>query len=1061
MKSENSILNLGTCGHCYGSFIHFLKNNTNWMRKKLFIVLIFIILPFASRAQIITCDPPFPTDKDSVIITFNAALGNAGLKGFTGDVYAHTGVITNHSATSSDWKYAPVWGDNSAKYKLSRIGTDIYQLVISPSIRKYYGVAQNDTILKLAFVFRSADKSKEGKTESNGDIFYDLINDTLIHVQLLSPAAMLNIAQIGDKVPIKAIFSKADSMQLIINGQLIKSIINNTLYNDTLEITQQGYTNVYLKIFKGIESVVDSFSYYVISPTVSQPLPAGCHDGINYINDTTVTLCIVAPNKKASFVIGEFNNWKLDTAFQMKQTPDKSRFWVTISHLTAGKEYAYQFFVDNLTIADPFCNKILDPWNDKYISSSTYPDLKPYPEGKTTGIVSVLQPGKAQYQWKYSSFSAPDRANLNIYELLVRDFQTSHTYQAIIDSLGYFKRLGINAIELMPVMEFEGNESWGYNPAFYFAPDKYYGNENLLKKLIDTCHSQGIAIILDIVLNHSFGQCPLVQLYWDSVNNRPSASSPWYNPTPTHDYNVGYDFNHESPYTRLFVSQVLKFWLSEYKIDGYRFDLSKGFTQTYTLGNVNKWGLYDASRIRILKTYADTIWKVNPKAYMILEHFAENKEEQELVGYGMMVWGNENGPYREASMGWNESSKSDFSWGSYKNRSFANPGLVTYMESHDEERVVYSNLTWGNDNNGLYTPKNNLEISLQRAELCALFLLGIPGPKMIWQFGELGYDYSIDYNGRVGDKPIRWDYYQNPNRLRLYSFYCLMNQLRNQLPIFQTNDFSLNVGGTIKTITLNYATYKAFIAGNFDVFDQNATLNFPTTGWWYEYFSGDSINISQTNTNINLRPGEYRMYFNVRLPKPGIISAPQALNVSISGNLSVGSTLRANYTYFDANNDPEGDTQFKWYKSTSSVGKGKIQISQTSDSEYTLTADDKGNFIFVEVIPYAQTGMLLKGLSAWSYVDYGTGVLSEELSPLKVYPNPFIDNINISIEHSLISQRISINLYDVSGKTVYSTNNSAEQTINLNLRDLPRGFYILSLNSSSFNKPYYYKIVKK
>ena len=57
----------------------------------------------------------------------------------------------------------------------------------------------------------------------------------------------------------------------------------------------------------------------------------------------------------------------------------------------------------------------------------------------------------------------------------------------------------------MPFNEFEGNDSWGYNPDFYFAPDKYYGPKNTLKEFIDSCHSKGIAVIMDIALNHSFG----------------------------------------------------------------------------------------------------------------------------------------------------------------------------------------------------------------------------------------------------------------------------------------------------------------------------------------------------------------------------------------------------------------------------------------------------------------------------------------------------------------------------------------------------------------------------
>jgi len=129
---------------------------------------------------------------------------------------------------------------------------------------------------------------------------------------------------------------------------------------------------------------------------------------------------------------------------------------------------------------------------------------------------------------------------------------------------------------------------------------------------------------MDMVLNHAFGQSPMVRLYWDKSNNRPAANSPWFNPIPRHPYNVGYDFNHESPATKYYVDRVNRQWLSEFKIDGFRFDLSKGFTQTYSGNDVNLWGQYDQSRINLLKRMADSIWTLVSNAYVILEQFSVN-----------------------------------------------------------------------------------------------------------------------------------------------------------------------------------------------------------------------------------------------------------------------------------------------------------------------------------------------------------------------------------------------------------------------------------------------------
>jgi 1,4-alpha-glucan branching enzyme len=159
----------------------------------------------------------------------------------------------------------------------------------------------------------------------------------------------------------------------------------------------------------------------------------------------------------------------------------------------------------------------------------------------------------------------------------------------------------------MPVSEFEGNISWGYNVSLHNAIDKYYGGSQKLKAFIDAAHSQGIAVIADVVFNHAFGQNPMVQMYWNASQNKLANDNPWFNPDARHPYNVGFDFNHESPSTKRYVNQILKDWLVEYRFDGFRFDLSKGFTQTNNPNDVNKWGQYDASRIAILKGYADQI----------------------------------------------------------------------------------------------------------------------------------------------------------------------------------------------------------------------------------------------------------------------------------------------------------------------------------------------------------------------------------------------------------------------------------------------------------------------
>jgi 1,4-alpha-glucan branching enzyme len=291
----------------------------------------------------------------------------------------------------------------------------------------------------------------------------------------------------------------------------------------------------------------------------------GVRDGINYeAGNTSVVLVLYAPGKNRVSVIGSFpgGSWTEQATNQMNKTPDNNTWWIRITGLTPGTEYAFQYLVDGqLKIADPYSEKILDPVNDGSIPASTYPNLMPYPS-QTTGIVSVLQTSAPAYTWQVPSFSRPDKRGLIIYELLLRDFLQAHDWKTLRDTLSYFKRMGINAIEIMPFNEFEGNNSWGYNPDFFLAPDKYYGTKNSLKEFIDSCHSKGIAVIMDIALNHATGLCPLAALYWNNVTNQPAANNPWFNVTATHPYNVFNDFNHESLATRYFTSRVVEHWLA-------------------------------------------------------------------------------------------------------------------------------------------------------------------------------------------------------------------------------------------------------------------------------------------------------------------------------------------------------------------------------------------------------------------------------------------------------------------------------------------------------------------
>ncbi len=846
------------------------------------ILTTLILLGFYSNitAQLISANPVFPTDQNEVVITFDASEGNAGLAGFTGDVYAHTGVITSNSTSGSDWKYVIAgWTTNLPKAKMTRIAPDLYTLNIGPSIREYYGVPQNETILQMAFVFRSAGavggSVLVGKTDQNGDIYYTVYEEGL-NVIFIQPTDQQVLAESGETIVFNVASIDADSTALYVNNQYVAGT-SSSIINYDYVATQTGLFVVKATAFGTESSLSDSVLLYVRPAVPVEAVPAGVIDGVNYLSESSVIISLFAPDKNYVFVIGDFNDWQLDNSNYMKRSPDGQRYWVQLDNLTPGQEYAYQFLIDgSLRVADPYTHKILDPWNDHWIPDFNYPNLKPYPAGKTSGIVSVFQTNQVEYVWQNEAFTPPPPGELIIYELHIRDFVASESIKTVKDTLDYLQRLGVNAIELMPINEFEGNDSWGYNPAFYFATDKAYGTINDYKAFIDECHSRGMAVIIDMVLNHSFGLSPLVQMYM-GTNGQPAANSPWYNQTCPHEpYCWGYDFNHESIHTKDFIDRVNAFWIEEFKVDGYRFDFTKGFTNRTGMNDT-----YDATRIAILKRMADRIWDINDKAYIILEHFAPNTEEKELANYGMMIWANLTHSYNQSTMGY--PADSDFSWISYVKRGWTNPHAIGYMESHDEERQMYKNIKFGNNSNSAHNPRN-LNIGVKRNAAAASMFLLVPGPKMIWQFGELGYDFGINHcpdgtysnDCRTSQKPVRWDYQQDWNRKLLYNYYSSLIALRKSHEVFTTADFSINATAITKMLYLNNEDMSVTVLANFDVVAKNIIPGFKKTGTWYNYFGGDSLEVTDVNAQIYLNPGEFRVYTGKKLDAPDFVGLDEA-----------------------------------------------------------------------------------------------------------------------------------------------------------------------------------------
>jgi len=854
------------------------------MNKLKFFVAILLFSVCTGWGQIVVLEPNLAGPDDEVTLIFDASQGNKELAGAS-KVYVHHGVVTD-KANGTAWKYVKGnWGKDDGIGAMTKVAgtTDKWQLKFTPSVRAYFGVPVGENIFRISCVFRSADGSKKatiqpgeygwGTVASNQDIYINLSNDQYITIKnpfgaegFHDPGQPLAIQGEASSavVSMKLFLDQGSGYQEVASVSSGKTISYNYTPTNSLDLGIRLTANINgqsLEIYKRYNLVVKK-------QTEIAPLPAGVRQGVNYdpVDPTRATLVFLAPFKEFVYAVGDFSDWKVRDQYQMKRTPDNKYYWTELTGLEPGKNYVYQYWIDGkLKVADPYTRQVADPWNDKYIESSVFPGLPSYSR-EDYGIASVLKTSQQPYVWGAgeASWQRPDVNHLVIYELHIRDFIASHYYSDLIDTLAYFKRLGVNAIELMPVNEFEGNDSWGYNPSFYFATDKYYGTADKLKKFIEAAHKQGIAVIMDIVLNHSFGQSPMVQMYFDG--GKPAINNPWYNREYVGQYQWGYDFNHESQYTKDFIDDVNRYWLEEFHFDGYRFDFTKGFTNYAPGGSVDG---FDQSRINILKRMADKIWQIDPKAYVILEHWSPANEEANLGAYGMKMWRNKSYDFVPAAIG--NPATGNFSGTDASTH-------VTYYDSHDERRIAEHCISEGNSF-GTYNVRDSL-IMYEKVKMAAAFMFLQPGPKMMWQFDELGYDIHIDYNGRLGRKPLVWGpsslkYYNSENRKNIYRAYSGILEVRKQIgpDKLQAAQKNHQLTGDVRRLSFNTSSTDLVVIGNFSLASKSIDPKFSQTGKWFNYFKGDSINVTNVSSPITLKPGEWHIYTTKRLGEgqPGVV----------------------------------------------------------------------------------------------------------------------------------------------------------------------------------------------
>jgi 1,4-alpha-glucan branching enzyme len=874
------------------------------MKKNILLLLIFWSLVASAQQQTVTSTiSPNPFEETtSITITIAGNSVNEASWGVTGNaLYLWTWSFDINDANSVDCPTNGTWTSSNEANKFTyNSASDTYTKTFTPNA--FYN---RTGIGRIGFLIKAKDGTGDKKSQDN------FVEVGAFQVSLTTPAENSStIIALGGSLSIAATNTGGNaSYALKANGNTLNTnaATSSYAYNHT-NIT--GNQNYELQVTQGTTVSTKKFSAIINPGTINESMSAGLLDGINYntADATKATLVLDAPFKDFVYVAGSFNNYQPTGSFAMKKDPTSGKFWLELNGLVSGANYTYQYWVVDATpiagtpslvkTADPYSTLVLSPFDDPGISSLNYPNLPIYPAGQEREV-TVLQTGKVAFPWSTATtnFIKPDKEKLVVYELLVRDFDANRSYQDLINKIDYFKNLKINAIELMPVMEFEGNESWGYNTSFHMALDKFYGTSNKLKEFIDLCHQNGIAVILDVALNHAFGRNPMVRMWMNDADGdgwgSPSVENPYFNTTAMHSYSVGEDFNHQQSRTQNYVQRVIKQWVEEYKIDGFRWDLTKGFTQncpsTVAGGQEACTGVKQQDRVDVLKKYADYSWSLDPTHYVIFEHLGNDDEEQLWANYrlnetpskGIMMWGIMTSQYNELSMGYT----ANISRMNSSSRGFVAHRLLGYAESHDEERLMYKNLQFGNTANPAHNVKT-LNVALSRMSALGAVSLLVPGPKMIWHFGELGWENSIFAcnNGTVNTSSdaisgdCKLDTKQQPqwvnnwlgdtNRNKIYNDWSKMITMKSAEPVFSgtaiiSNSSSLYPNIQITNSALASSQLKdVLIIANFNVTTQNVATGFPYTGVWYNLMDNTTITVNNVNEPIAIAAGDYRIYGN-------------------------------------------------------------------------------------------------------------------------------------------------------------------------------------------------------
>jgi len=540
---------------------------------------------------------------------------------------------------------------------------------------------------------------------------------------------------------------------------------------------------------------------------------------------------LFAPYNKAAAVIGSFSDWK-----EIPMEKGEDGYFRTKVELEDGT-FQYKFRVQSKSwFFEP------DQWVDVTDPYATDVD-------ETAGGNGVLHIKDGErivdtYVWKHDDRPLPEDRALVIYELHVGDFSGGEDdqfargkYKNVVEKLDYLVELGIDAIELLPIKEYPGDYSWGYNPRYFFATESSYGSTAELKELIDECHGRGIRVIMDGIFNHSEASSPLTQIDHDY----------WYHHSPRDpDNNWGPEFNYEEYDEKLqtfparrFIADTIRYWIQEFHIDGIRYDAARQIANY----DFMHWIVEEAKKTAGLKPF-----------YNIAEYIPETTSITNVDGPMDGCW---HDSFRHTLTV--HICGDTFNLEELKNvidckrQGFMGAtNVVNYLTNHDHDHLMVE------------LAHRNIfgDEAFRRVKLGAAILMTAVGVPLIWMGEEFG-----EYKPKTSEaSKIDWTLMKNGENRNLFEYYRGLTMLRrNNHALYTENIEFIHENPESKVcayVRWNNEGSRVVVVANFsdNFLGGYCVDHFPGAGQWHEWTGNYDLAAGNDTIMTDLGPHEAKVF---------------------------------------------------------------------------------------------------------------------------------------------------------------------------------------------------------